>query len=158
MRGRADEKTGRAVGWGNPGEFPQPEREITGHTEVTRCEQKASRGLYRECSRVGCKNVMNKLKVRTMRNKLLVYLAAAAIPALLIVDVVQAQRYAKLKSEVRALEQKQVELVEKNKKLISDISVLSSSDRIERIAEYELGMRKANTDDIVRVEIKGSAK
>ncbi|MDE7228075.1 MAG: cell division protein FtsL [Treponemataceae bacterium] len=101
---------------------------------------------------------MNKLKVRTMRNKLLVYLAAAAIPALLIVDVVQAQRYAKLKSEVRALELKQVELVEKNKKLISDISVLSSSDRIERIAEYELGMRKANTDDIVRVEIKGSAK
>ena len=89
---------------------------------------------------------------------MLVYLAAAAIPALLIVDVVQAQRYERLKSEVRALELKQVELVEKNKKLISDISVLSSSDRIERIAEYELGMRKANTDDIVRVEIKGSAK
>ena len=35
------------------------------------------------------------------------------------------------------------------------IVVLSSSERIEKIAEGELGMRKANTEDIVRVEIKG---
>ena len=53
------------------------------------------------------------------------------------------------------MEKKQIELVEQNRKLISDISVLSSSERIEKIAEGELGMRKANTEDIVRVEIKG---
>ena len=57
--------------------------------------------------------------------------------------------------EIKSLEKKQIELVEQNRKLISDISVLSSSERIEKIAEGELGMRKANTEDIVRVEIKG---
>ena len=101
---------------------------------------------------------MNKLRLRNFRDKFLVYLAAAAIPLLLILYVFQAHRYAKLKSEVRSLETKQVELIEKNKKLISEISLLSSSDRIERIAEQELGMHKADTDEIVRVEIKGSTK
>lgn len=101
---------------------------------------------------------MNKLKIRNFRDKMLMYLAAALIPALLVLYVFQAHRYAALQSEVRSLEAKQVELVERNKKLISEISVLSSSDRIERIAEDELGMHKANTDEIVRVEIKGSTK
>ena len=52
------------------------------------------------------------------------------------------------------MEKSQVQLVEKNRELISEISVLSSSDRIERIAERDLGMHKAQKEDIVRVEIK----
>lgn len=87
--------------------------------------------------------------------KILAYLAAALIPLLLVAQAFQSYRYKKLRGEVKALENKQVELVEQNRKLISDISVLSSSDRIEKIAEEELGMRKAGTGDIVRVEIKG---
>ncbi len=83
------------------------------------------------------------------------YLFAIAIPALLVFQSIQSYRYKKLCSEIRALEKKQVELVEQNRKLISDISILSSSERIEKIAEGELGMHKADTEDIVRVEIKG---
>lgn len=94
-------------------------------------------------------------KKREFRFKLYAYAAAVLIPALLVVQAFQAHKYKKLRSEIRALENKQVELVEQNRKLISDISVLSSSDRIEKIAEEELGMRKAGTGDIVRVEIKG---
>ena len=41
------------------------------------------------------------------------------------------------------------ELVEENKKLISDISLLSSTDRIEKIATEELGMHKAETSDTI---------
>ena len=44
--------------------------------------------------------------------------------------------------------------MENIKKLISDISMPSSSDRIENLAENELGMHKAKSEDIVRVEIK----
>ena len=84
-----------------------------------------------------------------------VNLAALCIPLLLILLTVQSHNYSKLKSEVRALEEKQVELVEQNKKYISEISVLSSSNRIEQIAENELGMHKAKTEEIVRVEMKG---
>ena len=39
--------------------------------------------------------------------------------------------------------------------LISDISLLSSTDRIEKIATEELGMHKAETSDIVRVQMAG---
>ena len=37
--------------------------------------------------------------------------------------------------------------------MITDIGVLSGSDRIESIAENELGMRKAESDEIVRVNL-----
>lgn len=82
------------------------------------------------------------------------YTSVVLIPLLLAFDAFQAHRYAKLKSEIARLEARQVELVEKNRRLISDISLLSSSDRIEQIAENELGMHKAKSEDIVRVEIK----
>ena len=90
-----------------------------------------------------------------LKNKIWAYVAAALIPLFLVVQAFQSYRYKKLRAENRALENKQVELVEQNRKLISDISVLSSSDRIEKIAEGDLGMHKASTEDIVRVEIKG---
>lgn len=83
---------------------------------------------------------------------------ALCIPALLVVDGIQSRRYKELQDEVANLEQKQEDLVEQNKKLITDISLLSSSDRIEKIAQEDLNMRQAETDEIVRVEMKGSKK
>ncbi|MCR4626874.1 MAG: septum formation initiator family protein [Treponema sp.] len=77
-----------------------------------------------------------------------------AIPALLVINSLQALKYKKLEREVSALEKKQVELVEENKRLITNISLLSSSDRIEKIASEELGMHKAESEEIVRVEMK----
>ena len=44
-------------------------------------------------------------------------------------------------------------VVEENKKLITDISLLSSAQRIGNIAENELDMHKAETEEIVRVEM-----
>jgi cell division protein FtsL len=82
------------------------------------------------------------------------YASVVLIPLLLALDAFQAHRYARLKAELAKLEAKQIEVVEQNRKLISDISLLSSSDRIEKIAESELGMHKAKSEDIVRVEIK----
>lgn len=83
---------------------------------------------------------------------------AAAIPALLIAYAIQIKRYADLAREISDLEKKQERLIEQNKKLVSDISLLSSTDRIEKIAVDELGMHKAETEDIVRVEMNGSKK
>lgn len=90
-----------------------------------------------------------------LKSRLLIFVLAILIPLLFALQAFQVHRYKKLRTEIKVLEKKQVELVEQNRKLISDISVLSSSDRIEKIAENELGMHKANTEDIVRVEIKG---
>ena len=89
---------------------------------------------------------------------ILICFLALCIPALLVVDGIQSRHYADLKNEVNSLEKKQADLVEQNKKLITDISVLSSSDRIEKIATDELEMRPAESDEIVRVEMKESKK
>ena len=58
----------------------------------------------------------------------------------------------------RSLNLNRKKLIEENKKLVSDISQLSSAERIERIAVEELGMHKAEAEDIVRVEMTGEKK
>ena len=84
-----------------------------------------------------------------------IYLLALSIPFFLVVAMVQSQQYMNIEKEVAELEQVQKDLIESNKALVTDISVLSSSERIEKIAVEELGMRKATSDEIVRVSIKG---
>lgn len=86
--------------------------------------------------------------------KIFTIVCALLVPLLFALNAMQAARYMKVQKEVKALEQKQVELVEENKRLITDISLLSSGERIGKIAEEELGMRKAESEEIVRVEMR----
>ena len=90
----------------------------------------------------------------SLKTHVIVYLFALLIPVLLIINAFQADKFTKLRDEVEDMQKEQVEMVEKNRELISEISVLSSSDRIERIAERDRGMHKAKKEEIVRVEIK----
>lgn len=83
---------------------------------------------------------------------------ALCIPALLVVETIQAHRYTSLENQLRTLEKSQIEAIESNKRLITDIGLLSSSSRIERIAIEELGMHIAASDEIVRVEMRGNKK
>ena len=85
-------------------------------------------------------------------------LVALLIPAMLIINAVQARKYSDLREQVLELEERQAEIIEENKKLITDISILSSADRIEKIAQDSLDMRKAETDEIIRVEIKDAGR
>ncbi|CAM4088567.1 cell division protein FtsL [Treponema peruense] len=82
------------------------------------------------------------------------FLLALSIPGLLILNAVQSKKFKEQEDSVLELEEKQSEFVEQNKKLITEIGVLSSSDRIEKVAENELGMRKAESNEIVRVEMR----
>lgn len=84
------------------------------------------------------------------------YLFVAAIPTLLILSGVQAKRFALAEKEVKALEAKQHELVENNKRMVTGISILANPERIEFLAVETLGMRQANSDEIVRVQVKES--
>lgn len=83
-----------------------------------------------------------------------VILLALCIPALMILAGVQTHRYSVLEKRVDQLNMSQYEIIEESKRLVSDISVLANSDRIEKIAAEDLGMRKAESEEIVRVEIK----
>ena len=94
------------------------------------------------------------MKGKELGWKIFTIACAALVPILFALNAMQADRYMKAQDEIKQLEQKQVELVEENKRLITDISLLSSGERVGKIAEEELGMRKAESEEIVRVEMR----
>lgn len=98
-----------------------------------------------------------KVNFSKLAGVILVCFFALCIPALLIIDGVHARKYTDLERQVEELEKKQQQLIEENKKLITDISLLSSSERIEGLAKDELGMREAESEEIVRVEMSASS-
>ena len=83
-----------------------------------------------------------------------VCLLTISIPAMLILYGLQAKKY----KDLTKLERKQEKLIEENKRIVSEISVLTNAERIEKIAVEELGMHKAEAEDIVRVEMTGEKK
>ena len=103
-------------------------------------------------------NRVVKGKIKDFFKAVLICLFALSIPVMLVLYAVQAKKYTDLSKEVIELENKQEKLIEENKKLVSDISQLSSAERIEKIAVEELGMHKAEAEDIVRVEMTGEKK
>lgn len=104
------------------------------------------------------KKVVKSDSVKNVLKTILYITIAALIPGLLILNGIQAEKYMQIQREVKELEKKQISLVEENKKLITFISQLSSAQRIGNIAENELGMHKAETEEIVRVEIPEQKK
>ncbi|MBR1912921.1 MAG: septum formation initiator family protein [Treponema sp.] len=97
-------------------------------------------------------------KVSFVFRWIMVCLIALSIPALLVMNGIQSRKYTDLERQISELEKKQADLIEQNKKLITDISLLSNTDRIEKIARDNLNMRPAETDEIVRVEMKDKSK
>ena len=103
-------------------------------------------------------NRIVKGKIKDFFKAILICIFALSIPVMLVLYALQAKKYTDLSKEVLELENKQEKLIEENKKLVSDISQLSSAERIEKIAVEELGMHKAEAEDIVRVEMTGEKK
>lgn len=95
------------------------------------------------------------MKIDFIMKNVFMCVLALGIPMLLILNTMQAKVYAKIETETAAIEKKQYEVIEANKRLVASISKLSSPDRIEVIAQDTLLMEKALPGDIVRVEIKG---
>lgn len=88
--------------------------------------------------------------------KLLFYLTALSVPALLGLAAWQSARYGDLERELRRLERSQQEWVENNKRLIAGVALLSSPGRIEYIARDELGMKKKRPEEVLQIHIEGA--
>lgn len=81
-------------------------------------------------------------------------LLVIAMPLMLFAAAWQSSRYSSLQRETASLEKKQTEIIDSNKHLISGISILSAPDRIERMAQDELSMRKVRKDEILRIALR----
>lgn len=88
-----------------------------------------------------------------MIKKIFALLLAMMIPVLLFGTVWQSYRYTVLSRDISRLERKQYVLIEENRRIISEISVLSTPERIERVAVEDLLMRKAKTNEIMRISL-----
>lgn len=91
-----------------------------------------------------------------MRRFVLLYILALTLPLFFGVSLRQSGKYAALQREVRSLEVIQEEWVESNKRLIAGIALLSSPDRIERIAVEELDLTRKQPEEILQIRIEGS--
>lgn len=95
-----------------------------------------------------------KDKVHEIKKNIPLYALALAIPLLLCFDSFQSHHFSNLQKDVKKLEMIESSLIEDNKNLVAEISLLSSAERIESFAISELGMRKAGSEEIIRVEVK----
>jgi cell division protein FtsL len=89
-----------------------------------------------------------------MGSKFFLYFMALSISLSLGVTVWQSARYAALKREVQTLVERQEEWIENNKRLITDIAVLSSSARIEDFAKENLMLEKKEPEEVLQVIIE----
>jgi len=89
-----------------------------------------------------------------MIKNVLTVLMTIAIPLALFSSVWQTSRYTKLDIEVQSISKEQYDVIATNKRLISGITVLSTPERIEKLAIGDLKMRKALPGEIMRIELK----
>jgi len=100
----------------------------------------------------------SKLHAIDILKILLISICTLSIPALLCLYAVRTNQYSALTKEIAQIEKEEADLIEENKRLVGEISKLSSAERIEKIATEELGMHKAEKEDIIRVEMTGDKK
>ncbi|MDR1031171.1 MAG: septum formation initiator family protein [Treponema sp.] len=92
-----------------------------------------------------------------MKGQLVIlYIIALTIPLLLGLSAWQSSRYAALERQVEQLEADQEAWIENNKNLIAGIAVLSSPERIEKIARNELGLSKIHPENVLQIRIERS--
>jgi hypothetical protein len=68
----------------------------------------------------------------------------------------QGFRYQQLERGVGRLEQEQKNWLEKNKKVIAALAVLSSPERITTLAEDSLGLKPLQAGDLIEIELRDS--
>jgi hypothetical protein len=74
--------------------------------------------------------------------------------ALFFLNTWQGFRYQELEREVEKLELEQKNWLEKNKKVIAALAVLSSPQRVKSLAVAELGLEPLKAQDVIQIELE----
>ena len=87
-----------------------------------------------------------------MLKRIIIVLIVMTIPLFLFLNAWQSFRYNDLYGEVKELERRQEELMEKNKALIVSIEIYKSPKRIDRLASGELGLHVASPSETMKIK------
>jgi cell division protein FtsL len=90
-----------------------------------------------------------------MKRYVLIYIVTLTIPVMLALVSWQSNRFLDLEQKTAALEREQEKWVESNNRLIAVIAMLSSSERIEHIAQDQLGLNRVRPEDVLQIKIAG---
>lgn len=89
------------------------------------------------------------------KTRLLLLSLLFTFPLWVFLNVWQSYRYERLKNEVAELERQQQEWLEKNRKLETGIEALGTPDRLETIAQRDLGLKRPDPERIMRIVLPG---
>ena len=84
----------------------------------------------------------------------LLYFITLTIPLFLGLTAWQSARYSDLEKQTKKLELDQENWVESNKHLIADIAILTTSEKVERIALEGMGLSKIQPENVLQVWIE----
>jgi cell division protein FtsL len=76
----------------------------------------------------------------------------------MFLSVHQVYRYQALERRVETLKQEQADLFERNKRMIANIAIVSSPERIEEIAEEELELSRLDPEEKLRIIVEKDDK
>jgi len=83
--------------------------------------------------------------------KVLKTIGVLLLPLFLFLNVWQSFSYRMVESEISELEKQQKKLLEENKRLIIGIEFLRNPARLEKAAEEQLGMKRAEPERTIRI-------
>ena len=90
--------------------------------------------------------------------RLVALLMIASVPAFIFLNIWQVFRYEKLQHSIAVMEEEQQDWLERNKRMIAGIRVLSSPGRIDMLAQQELNLKKPGPGDIIRINIRENSR
>lgn len=83
--------------------------------------------------------------------RLLLVVLVVATPLLFVANVWQSYRFSRVEQRLATVQQRHLELLEENKRLIVGIAGLRSPSRIRDLAEADLGLEEAPADRVERI-------
>lgn len=86
-----------------------------------------------------------------MNRKILLF-CALTLPVFILINIVQSYNFEQHRREVSALEKEQKVWMEKNKRMLAGIAILSSPARLEKLAR-EMGLRPPAQDKVIKVQL-----
>lgn len=88
-----------------------------------------------------------------MIKKIFILISILAIPGVLALSSWQSSRFDRLERDIGRLEAQQESWLESNKRLIAGIAILSSVERIDRLAQEDTMLVRVPSERIMQVEI-----